>query len=359
MKLSVLHRLKVASRVLFASKERAWHSDEAAWQAYERVRDAVAKMKVDAADGVARPSEYWNAELANIDYLADASPLVIRKLRHHAFWITGLRAYDYRVQDDVQRDLFEMRLRALTRIGGADLVVAEPEVLGGFGYRIDGALYNLDTLKFLEVLVGLRTAGILDPLRAADRPVIVEVGGGWGGLAGQLRTLIPHALYVIVDLPELFLFSAVHLSTVFPGARQVFWGAEPDAAERWRKADFVFVPNTHAGAVSALAPSLVINVASFQEMTAAQVDAYASIAARGGCQTIYSLNRERSRYNLELTSVSDVLSRYYDLREIAVLDTDYTKAMKKRSKSRKADAAPSADDALSYKHIVGQLRASP
>ena len=149
LKLSVLHRLKVASRVLFASKERAWHSDEAAWQAYERVRDAVAKMKVDAADGVARPSEYWNAELANIDYLADASPLVIRKLRHHAFWITGLRAYDYRVQDDAQRELFEMRLRALTQIGGADLLIAEPEVLGGFGYRIDGALYNLDTLKFL------------------------------------------------------------------------------------------------------------------------------------------------------------------------------------------------------------------
>ena len=328
-----------------------------AWDAYQRVRDTVA-MKGAPASGVVTPSAYWTEELSNIDYMADASPLIIRKLRHHAFWITGLRPYDYRVQDDVKREMFEGRLRALIGLGGGDLLVAEPEALGGFGYRIDDALHNLDTLKFFEVLVGMRIAGIYDSLRAAGRPVIVEIGGGWGGLAYQLKTLIPGALYVIVDLPELFLFSAVYLAALFPEARQVFWGAEPDADARWREADFVFVPNTHAAAIAQCAPAALLNVASFQEMTGPQVDAYAALAARGGCPQVYSLNRERSRYNQELTGVSDVIGRYYDLREITVLDTEYTKAMKKPSRKKAGETARPDAGELSYRHLAGTRKAS-
>ncbi len=326
-----------------------------AWDAYQRAQAAVAHMKAGPADMVGSPSAYWAEELGLIDYVADATPLIVRKLRHHAFWITGLRAYDYRVQDDPKRDLFESRFRALETLGGRDLVVPEPEALGGFGYRIDGGLHNLDTLKFLEVLTGMRLAGVYDTLRATARPVIVEIGGGWGGLAYQLKTLIPNALYVIVDLPELFLFSSVYLGALLPHARQVFWGADADAATAWQHADVVYVPNTQADVVAGFAPDVCVNVASFQEMTGAQVDSYAALAARARCPHLYSLNRDRSRYNAELTSVRDVLGRHYSLRDIAVLDTDYTKTMKKPSrKKRPEDAAPAEDD-LSYRHVVGAL----
>ena len=62
------------------------------------VRDEVLRMKRDAhASGTANgPSQYWAEELDQIDYLIDASPLIVRKLRHHAFHITGIRPYDYR-----------------------------------------------------------------------------------------------------------------------------------------------------------------------------------------------------------------------------------------------------------------------
>lgn len=324
-----------------------------AWDAYGRVRSGVLRMKGAGATGIAEPSAYWNEELSNIDYMADATPLIVRRLRQHAFWITGLRAYEYRTHNDERHGLFEGRLRALLERGGADLAVPEPESLGGFGYPIDGGLYNLDTLKFLEVLVGMRRSGILDQLSRTSRPVVVEIGGGWGGLAYQIKTLIPDATYVIVDLPEVFLFSAVYLGALFPDARHVF-ATGTDATPAG--ADFVYVSNTNIDAIRTMSPDVMVNVASFQEMTTAQVDAYGAAGASARCHALYSLNRERSRHNTELTGITDVLTRYYDLHQVDVLDTDYTQAMKKPSKARKPKTGGAPEDPLLYRHLAGRLR---
>ena len=72
---------------------------------------------------------------------------------------------------------------------------------------------------------------------------------------------------------------------------------------------------------------------------------------------MYSLNRERSRHNAELTSVSDLLSKAYELTDVTPLETDYTRAMKKPSRAlRKAPDERHAVDALTYRHLVGRLR---
>jgi hypothetical protein len=334
---------------------------KAPFDIYREVRDAVMRIRRQdqpAATDPASPSAYWREELGNIDYLAEASPLVIAKLRHHAFQITGLRPYDYRSDDDAKRELFEQRFRTLVEMGGADLVVPEHPALGGFGYEIDGRLHNLDTLKFLEVLVGLRRAGLLERFGGSGRRVVWEIGGGWGGFAYQFKTLFPDVTYVITDLPELFLFSATYLRTVCPGARTLIWEPRAEAAqkERWRKHDFVFVPNTRTSELPKFAPDLLINIASFQEMTAAQVGAYAAHAAAVRCPLIYSLNRERSRYNRELESVSAVLSTSYDLTDVTPLATDYTKAMKRPSRATRNRADEIAEgDPLAYRHLVGRL----
>jgi glycosyltransferase involved in cell wall biosynthesis len=327
------------------------------YQAYLRAREAVLRIKAgerapadaDAA-GAARPSAYWTEELENIDYLIEASPLIVRKLRHHAFHITGVRPYDYRSKGDGRRENFEARLRALQALGGDGLLVPESPALGGFGYAIDGRLFNVDTLKFYEVLIGMSRGGVLDALRGIERPVVCEIGPGWAGFAYQFKTLFPRTTYVLVDFPELFLFSATYLGAQFPDARLVFAGSDgvPDG---WRDADFVFVPNAQAHLVSTLRPDLVVNMVSFQEMTDAQVRGYAAMAAAGGCPLLYSLNRERSPYNTELVSVSDALSDCYRLTEIPVLDTDYTSAMKKPPKAnRMAERSE-----LGYRHQVGRL----
>src|SRR5687768_8616440 len=159
--------------------------------------------------GSAAPSEYWREELSGFDYLLDASPLIVERLREHTHHITGLRPYDYRGGQPARRAALAAKLGALREAGRDDLLVPESPALGGFGFEIDGALYNLDTLKFYEALIALDRAGVLGELRrATGRPVVWEIGAGWGGFAYQLKTLFPDVTYVICDLPELFLFSA-------------------------------------------------------------------------------------------------------------------------------------------------------
>lgn len=327
-------------------------TDAPGFAAYQQVRAAVLAMKRQQGGGaVADPSAYWAEELDNIDYLAEASPLIVRKLRHHAFQITGIRPYDYRSKGDGRREYFEARLRALEAMGSGRLGVPESPILGGFGYEIDGRLYNVDTLKFHEVLVGMERAGAIDALRRAARPVVCEIGAGWGGFAYQLKTLVPSATYVIVDFAELFLFSATYLATAFPEARLRFC-TDAASLDGWRDADVVFVPHTLAQQVGTMPLDLMVNMVSFQEMTEAQVRAYAAMAARAGCPWLYSLNRERSPYNTELASVSAVLAERYDLSEIALLGTDYTSATKKPPKA----GSTVTRSELGYRHLAGRLR---
>ena len=325
------------------------------FQCYLRARDAVLAMKRAGGHGfAASPSGYWADELENIEYMVDATPLIVQKLRHHAFHITNVRPYDYRDKGDGRREHFEARLRALRALDGAALLVPESPALGGFGYQVDGRLFNVDTLKYYEVLLGMERGGVLSAVRALDRPLVCEIGAGWGGFAYQFKTLFPRTTYVIVDFPELFLFSATYLGALFPEARLVFAGtAETATIEGWRDADFVFVPHLLFRLVSTLPLDLTVNMVSFQEMTDAQVRGYAAMAATAGCPLLYSMNRERSPYNTQLVSVSEALADWYGLTEVALLDTDYMSSVKKPPKPpTKPD--PSAPR---YRHLVGRLAA--
>jgi glycosyltransferase involved in cell wall biosynthesis len=319
--------------------------------AYERARDAVLTMIAGgAAQGPAGPSAYWREELETIDYMIEASPLIINKLRHHAFHITGIRPYDYRSKGDNRREHFEARLNALRELGGDGLLVPESPALGGFGFEIGGRLYNVDTLKFYEVLIAMERGGVLSVLRQRQRPVVCEIGAGWGGFAYQFKTLVPNSTYVIVDFPELFVFSATYLATVFPQARLAFIGAGDTPADAVN-ADFVFIPQTLADRETIGTPDVLVNMVSFQEMTDAQVRRYAEMASQAGCPLIYSFNRDRSAFNAELVSVSEALADWYQLTEVPVLPTDYTNAMKRLPKAGKVLERSE----LNYRHLVGRL----
>ena len=333
--------------------------EQAAYENYLRARGEVLRMKAasEGAAGEAAPSRYWAEELTNIDFMIEASPLIIRKLRHHAFHITNLRPYHYRGYADRQA-YFERRMRALVGLGGGtDLLVPEAEALGGFGYSIDGRLYNVDTLKFFEVFVGMRRAGLLDAFGpGAARRLVWEIGGGWGGFAYQFKTLFPNTTYVIVDFPELFLFSATYLSTIFPEATLRYWREDQPVFDGWQGVDFIFIPADRADAMREAAPDLLVNLVSFQEMRSTQVEAYAGLAAAAACPALYSLNRDRSHYNDEIDSVSQILSHHYDLREVRLLGSDYTRAIKKDSALTIEEAAARNSPTLErYRHLVGSL----
>ena len=318
---------------------------------YLYVRERVLEMRtrVDAAPDY-KPSAYWKEELENFEYMLDASPLIIDKLRQHTYNITGVRIHEYRSGRERQRERYADKLRALLAQahGKPELFIPEAEDLGGFGFMADGHLINIDTLKFFEVFLALDKGAVLDEFRdgAGERKLVWEVGAGWGGFPYQFKTLCPNTTYLISDFPELFLFSATYLMTMFPGAKVRFWGEEP--ADRifanWRDYDFIFMPNT---ALTDLTPDrldLAVNMVSFQEMTTAQVTSYVAKAHELGARFLYSLNREKSAMNNELDSVTRIISQYYWPRDVQILKVPYQKML---------DEAPSRSD---YQHVVGWKR---
>src|SRR5215218_9749690 len=113
------------------------------------------------ATGHYRPSEYWREELSRLEYMLDASPLIVDTLRHHTFNVTGLRVYDYRAERTRHKEQLARKLRALKQQARPGLLVPEWRGLGGFGFDIDGELYNIDTLKFFEVLIALDKGAVL------------------------------------------------------------------------------------------------------------------------------------------------------------------------------------------------------
>jgi hypothetical protein len=322
--------------------------DTPAFRNYLYVRDRVLEMRsqVDAAPDY-KPSAYWAEELANFEYMLDASPLIIDKLRHHSYHITGLHVHDYRSGRGRKAGRYADKLHALLAQGKPELFVREPDALGGFGFQIDNHLVNLDTMKFFEVFIALDKGAVLDEFRDdGERKLVWEVGAGWGGFPYQFKTLCPNTTYLISDFPELFLFSATYLMTLFPGAKVRFWGEEP--ADRifanWRDYDFIFTPNT---ALSDLTPDrldLAVNMVSFQEMTTAQVTSYVAKSHQLGARFIYSLNRDKSAMNDELDSVTRIISEYYWPRDVSILKVTYQKML---------------DEPLGkneYKHVIGWKR---
>lgn len=334
-------------------------ADSEEYRVYREVREWVLRTldrEASRPAGLHSPSAYWAEELEKFDYLLDAPPLIVRRLRHHCYHLTGLKVYDYRSHRDKAREAFEAKRRALLEIGGRELLVPESPRLGGFGHQIDGALYNIDTLKFYEALIALDRGGVLKDLRGGQRRLVWEIGAGWGGFAYQLKSVAPSVTIAITDFPELFLFSAVYLRVHFPEARCLFVDETSiaDLGTRWPEVDFVFIPNGLAEAMRPDRLDLTVNMVSFQEMTTAQVRAYVERAFDLRAPYLYSLNRDRSPYNPDLTGVRQIIAERYWPHEIPVLPVGYTKMLDDRPPSR-ARGKPDLD----YHHLVGWRRVQP
>jgi hypothetical protein len=301
--------------------------DSAAYQSYLDVRAEVFRL-MDAWDRSPEcgPSAYWQEEINGFAYLFDASPLLIDRLREQCYHITGLKSYEYRTHHRHRAQQFENKFKMLEAVDPAGLFVPEAPELGGFGFDFGRGLVNIDTLKFYEVMIGLEKSGALRDFRGDARRTVVEIGSGWGGFAYHFKKLFPNTTYICVDLPPTMLFSGVYLKTLFPDAKFLFHDEDGFAenAHRLDSYDFVFLPHFSFAELRPSRLDLAINMVSFQEMTTGQVEGYVRALRAGGCGRLYSMNRDRSKHNTELSTVREVIARQYPVRNIEVLDIQYT-----------------------------------
>jgi len=293
---------------------------------YLEVRDATLKMLEAGSSAGAKASAYYEDEMRGLEYMLDASPLIIKNLRHHCHHITGIKEYEYREHHRARADKFKKKLEDLKGRDKQGLLVPESKTLGGFGFEFDGQLYNSDTLKYYECMLAMEKGGLLNIFRDVRAPrSLLEIGAGWGGLAYQFKKVFPKATYIIVDLPQSIIFSATYLKTAFPDA-SIF--ISDGSSRDWKNFniydyDFIFLPHYLWANLNFKKPDLVVNTIGFQEMSTKQITDYVSKAKKWGVPYIYSMNRDRSPYNFELSTVSEVMKNFAQVSQIKILDVPY------------------------------------
>lgn len=286
------------------------------WDNYLNVKEHLVGLNLFGADR----SNYWEEESSSIEYMVEATPEIISKLRDHCHWLTGVRSYDYKSHHLHKSNALLPKYLALRELDSSLPFYGDVGVLGDFGFEIEGSLVNLDTLKFFESIMALNLSTQLHRLQNMSRPVIVEIGAGWGGFLSMLKQYVPNAQLVIVDLPHTMIFSATYLPTAFPDCSVGFLGS----AEFTGQEDIIFMTSEQFPVWKPKKIDLGINMVSFQEMTSMQVESYGKGLLDKNCSVLYSHNRGKSAHNDELVSVDESLSAWPYTTVFDLLEVDYT-----------------------------------
>jgi hypothetical protein len=124
----------------------------------------------------------------------------------------------------------------------------------------------------------------VEPRVWTEPVVIADLGAGWGRIGHVLELVNPQATYIDFDLPEALLVASAFLPPLLPDARIVGY-------EEGRGADLTrdlllaepavrFCATQDLARVEPGAIDVLVNIASFQEMTREQVQAYLQITDR-------------------------------------------------------------------------------
>lgn len=189
----------------------------------------------------------------------------------------------------------------ITRELPTDYVCRPPLKLGEVGWMVNGGVVNRDIIAYQERVALLYHSGIIDELRRRKDVRIIEIGGGYGGLAYFLKRIIPDAHYFIVDLPLSLFYSAVYLTLTNPACRHMIYSKEMESALAEAR-DFTFVPNFLFDDLQSLRFDLAINTLSFAEMPGETVESYVRGLARmlGASGYLFEQNFDNSHLKHEM-----------------------------------------------------------
>lgn len=307
----------------------------------DRARDALGTvrsfMHAQSAlenDGLARPSPLWTGTTDYASALVEGERDALERLRFLSWPFSGISLLhmstnpeeiggqtDY-TDPDASLAKFEARgldLEMNHALNAAEqfsdiLPITLPQQMGEVGWLGPHGIVNLDTIAFSERIAVMAEFGAIQRVMQDNpRQIVVEIGGGFGGLAYILKRALPRLHYVIVDLPSSMAFSAAYLAAMCPDARIAFFDGksetQPDADY-----DFLFVPHYAWPALVDYLPhaDLGLNTLSFAEMTAEQVDGYAKGLARllPPDGLLFEQNFDDRRRGGQ--NVPDILSTYFD-----------------------------------------------
>jgi putative sugar O-methyltransferase len=138
-----------------------------------------------------------------------------------------------------------------------------------YGFELDGVFvsHGSDYLHYYATEVNRLAAG-------EEHPVVVELGGGYGGMAYYLIRDSADTTYVDFDLPENMALTAYYLLRAFPALNIVLYGEEELNNNTLRNNRVVLMPNFEITKMPSDSAGVVFNSYSLAEMSAEAIDEY-------------------------------------------------------------------------------------
>ena len=250
------------------------------------------------SDDTIVPSEYWSGYCKKFQYLYDIDEKHFRNLRYHTYHLTNDIYFRYMPPE--RKEELVYKFESLWSGLPEKYQLSDPEK--GYGFDHSGRWLNTDYLRFQRFIKALYSRNIFQEIGRGDAESslrILEIGGGYGGMAHSVASCIGESnyKYFIIDLPEVLLFSASYLS-MHDGKDRVYL-YDPDNIDEVVGQDFdgysfVLLPNYRIDLLKKYDFSLAINISSLQEMKESQIVEYLDFLADRCSGVMLSYNRDNN-----------------------------------------------------------------
>jgi hypothetical protein len=166
-----------------------------------------------------------------------------------------------------------------------------PSPVGCITYEsADGYFFNANTLKYLYQ--HWRIHNLARDIFLKNHLTMIEIGGGYGGLAYQMIHSHNNVDIVIVDLPETIIIAIYFLRENFP---QIPIGLYTDLNSKINSESYRvhFIPSFYANKICDCEFDIVVNSESLLEMRPEDIELYFSlIQERNRVRYFYNFNRK-------------------------------------------------------------------
>ena len=150
-------------------------------------------------------------------------------------------------------------------------VVNLPNVGNPFGYKINGNVVS--TAQFKLHYHSQQVYNLVGGM--GEKSVVVEIGGGFGGIAYYLFKIGFSGTYFGFDIPETLILAEYFLKKSFPDKKILIYnGQECVTLDDINNYDIILMPNFMLKMVPDLCADIVVNTRSFSEMPFETISEY-------------------------------------------------------------------------------------
>jgi putative sugar O-methyltransferase len=164
-------------------------------------------------------------------------------------------------------------------------LLRRPPVGNPYGYNLDGTTIYVGAEYHYHYSTAIQRM-----LKHEAKPVVFELGGGFGGMAYYLLRDTKNITYIAADLPENAALQAYYLISHFPDKRIALFGEFDAASFDQEEYDAVIIPNFCIEKLKTDIAHLSFNSYSLAEMDLQSVNNYIHHICRISSRFFYHLN---------------------------------------------------------------------